>query len=127
MTEKYSRGLTQSEYQKEQKRRKNWHKNLAGELCMRGWGSYATDAVDFEFVYAILEAAAPHALQDTITNHQESEEVFVSRLKEAFENDPWSEKMRQRNRKDYKKYKADFDRRMEGKKYEGPMTYPSLP
>ena len=99
MTEIYSRGLTQTEYQKEQKRRKNWHKEFASDLCMQGWGTYATTTTDFEFVYAILEAVATHALEDPITNHQESEEVFVRRLQEAFENDPWSEKMRRRNRR----------------------------
>ena len=72
---------------------------MAGDLCRQGWGTYATDTIDFEFVYAILEAAAPHSLEDPFTNHQEAEEVFVRRLKEAFDNDPWSEKMRQRNRR----------------------------
>ena len=97
--ETYARGLTQNEYQKEQKRRKNWHKEFASDLCMQGWGSYATDTVDFEFVYAILEAADPHTLEDPITHHQESEEVFVRRLKEAFDADAWGAKMRQRNRR----------------------------
>ena len=126
-TEIYSRGLTQTEYQKESKRRKNWHKDLAGDLCRQGWGTYATDTIDFEFVYAILEAADPRSLEDPITNHQEAEEVFVRRLKEAFDNDPWSEKMRQRNRKADKKYEEDFNRRLEADKYEGDFAYPSLP
>ena len=99
MTETYARGLTQNEYQKESKRRRNWHKEFASDLCMQGWGSYATDTVDFEFVYAILAAADPSTLEDPITNHQESEEVFVRRLKEAFDADAWGAKMRQRNRR----------------------------
>ena len=83
MTETYARGLTQNEYQKESKRRRNWHKEFASDLCMQGWGSYATDTVDFEFVYAILAAADPSTLEDPITNHQETEEVFVRRLKDC--------------------------------------------
>ena len=99
MAKTYARGLTQSEYQKETIRRKKWHKKLAAELCMQGWGTYATSTTDFEFVYAILEAADPHTLEDPITHHQESEEVFVRRLKEAFDADAWGAKMRQRNRR----------------------------
>ena len=66
---------------------------------MQGWGTYITDKVDYEFIYAVVHAISPRSLDDDITNHQESEEVFVRRLQEAFDNDPWGAKMRQRDRR----------------------------
>ena len=75
MTETYARGLTQNEYQKESKRRRNWHKEFASDLCMQGWGSYATDTVDFEFVYAILAAADPSTLEAVSYTHLRAHET----------------------------------------------------
>ncbi len=105
----YARGLTQGEYQKETIRRKKWHKKLAADLCMQGWGTYLTDRVDYEFIYALVNAVSPHALADTVTNHEETEEVFVRRLKEAFDNDPWGAKMRQRDRRPIRQVEEDFE------------------
>jgi len=87
MAKIYARGLTQREYQKEAIRRKKWHKELAAELTAKGYGTFKTDRVDYELIYTVLKAVAPHTLQDTVTNHEESESSFFNRLKNAFYDD----------------------------------------
>ena len=90
----YARGLTQAEYQKEAIRRKKWHETLAGQLTLEGWGTYITDRVDYELIYTVIHAVAPHALSDTVTNHEESKETFISRLRDAIHKDSRAKAMR---------------------------------
>ena len=99
MAKTYARGLTQSEYQKETIRRKKWHKELAAELTAKGYGTFKTDRVDYDLIYAVLKAVAPHTLRDTVTNHEENEGTFWSRLKNAFYDDERVSLMRNQKRR----------------------------
>ena len=90
----YARGLTQAEYQKEAIRRKKWHETLAGQLTLEGWGTYITDTVDYELIYTVIHAVAPHALTDTVTNHEESKDTFIGRLRDAIHKDTRASAMR---------------------------------